>query len=94
MNSKPQNINNLFSEVKQLIEEARQNVAVAVNASTSMLYWNIGKRINAEVLENKRVEYGKKVIKSLSSKLSQEYGKGWSDHHIRHCLHFAETFPN
>jgi phosphoribosylformimino-5-aminoimidazole carboxamide ribonucleotide (ProFAR) isomerase len=87
-------INNLFSEVKQLIEEARQTVAVAVNSATTILYWNIGRRINNEILENKRAEYGKEVVKTLSSELTQEFGKGWSEKQLRHCLRIAETFPD
>lgn len=94
MNNKPQNINNLFSEIRQLIEEARQTVAVTVNATTTILYWNIGERINRDILGNKRAEYGKEVIKSLSKKLTEEYGKGWSEQQLRHCLRIAETFPN
>jgi len=94
MNSKPQNKNNLFSEIKLLIEEARQMVAVAVNAATTILYWNIGRRVNNEILENKRAEYGKEVVKTLSLELTQEFGKGWSEQHLRHCLRFAETFPD
>lgn len=94
MNNKPENINKLFSEVKQLIEEAKQTVAVAINATTTVLYWNIGMRVNREVLGNKRAEYGKEVVKSLSRNLTEEYGKGWSEQHIRHCLRIAETFPN
>ncbi len=93
MASKPLNMNSLFYEIKQLIEEARQTVAVAVNAATTILYWNIGNRIKIEVLENKRGEYGKEVVKTLSQELTQEYGKGWSEQHIWHCLRFAETFP-
>ena len=94
MSDKPQNINNLFSEIRQLIEEARQTVAVAVNAATTILYWNIGRRVNNEILENKRAEYGKEVVKTLSLELTQEFGKGWSEQHLRHCLRFAETFPD
>ncbi len=94
MVSKPQNINNLFSEIKQLIEEARQTVATVVNSATTILYWNIGKRINTEILVNKRAKYGKEVVKSLSQELTKEYGKGWSEQHIWHCLRFAETFPD
>ena len=92
MVNKPQNINKLFSEVKQLIEEAKQNVAVVVNATTTILYWNIGGRINTEILDNKRAEYGKEVVKSLSKNLTEEYGKGWSEKQLRHCLRIAETF--
>lgn len=94
MNNKPQNINNLFSEIKQLIEEAKQNVAVVVNATTTILYWNIGERINTVILDNKRAEYGKEVVKSLSRNLTEEYGKGWSEKQLRHCLRIAETFPD
>lgn len=25
--------------------------------------------------------------------MTQEYGNGWSEKQLRHCLHFAETFP-
>jgi len=94
MVNKPQNINNLFSEIKYLIEEAKHSVAVTVNASTTVLYWNIGERINREILGNKRAEYGKEVVKSLSRNLTGEYGKGWSEKQLRHCLRIAETFPD
>jgi len=93
-NNQIENINNLFSEIKQLIEEAKQNVAVTVNATTTLLYWNIGERINKDILGNKRAEYGKEVVKNLSKNLTEEYGKGWSEKQLRHCLRIAETFPD
>ena len=84
----------LVAEVKNLIEKSRQNVAVAVNAELSMLYWHIGKRINEVVLKNKRAAYGKQIISALSAQLTSEYGKGWSEKQLRHCLRAAETFPD
>ncbi len=50
--------------------------------------------VNGEVLGNKRAEYGKEVVKSLSRNLTEEYGKGWSEKQLRHCLRIAETFPD
>ena len=94
MNNKPQNINTLFSEIKKLIEEARQTVAVVVNATTTVLYWNVGECISKDILGNKRAEYEKEVIKTLSRNLTDEYGKGWSENQLRHCLRIAETFPD
>ncbi len=96
MNSNLQNENFkfLFSEIKQLIDETRQNIAVSVNSTTTILYWNIGERIHREVLGKKRAEYGKEVIKTLSQELTQEFGKGWSEQQLRHCLRIAETFPD
>ena len=81
-------------EIKTLIEQSRQQVAVAVNSTMTMLYWQIGKRINDEILQDKRAEYGKQIIVSLSRQLTAEYGKGWSNRHLHHCLRFSETFPD
>ena len=87
------NIQLVTAEVKQLIEQSRQNVAVAVNAEITLLYWNIGKRINQEVLNFNRAEYGKQVVATLSRQLIEEYGSGWSEKQLLHCIRFAETFP-
>lgn len=89
-----QNNGKLFSEIKQLIEESRQTVAKSVNSVLTGMYWNIGSKINTEILNNKRADYGKKIIVTLSHKLTQEFGKGWSEKQLRHCLYFVETFPD
>lgn len=88
------NNNELFSEIKQLIEESRLAVAETVNSALTATYWNIGKKINDEILQNERAEYGKQIVASLSRQLTQEYGNGWSLKHLRHCLYFVETFPD
>lgn len=84
----------LYNEIKELIDQSRQHVAVAVNAAMSMLYWQIGKRINDEILQNQRAGYGEQIVQSLSAQLTEAYGKGWSEKQLRHCLRFAEIFPN
>lgn len=83
-----------FNDIKCLIEKSRQQVAVAVNSAMSLLYWQIGKRINEKVLNNKRAEYGEQIVSTLSRQLKTEYGNGWSEKQLRHCLRFAEIFPN
>jgi len=85
--------NQLFGEISTLIEQSRLQVAVVVNSAMSMLYWNIGDCINRNILQNKRAEYGKEVIASLAKQLTEQYGQGWSEKQLRHCLRFAETFP-
>ena len=86
--------NGLVSEVKTLIEQSKKEAAVAVNATITLLYWEVGKRINREILKEKRAEYGKQVVSGLSEQLKEEYGNGWSKRHLHHCLRFAETFPD
>ena len=84
----------LFEEVRQLIDTAKQRAAIAVNAQLTLLYWHIGKRIQTELLEEQRGEYGKQVILGLSQQLTQTYGRGWGRRHLWNCLRFAEQFPD
>lgn len=86
--------NYLFAEISQLIEKSRQNVAFAVNAEITLLYWHVGKRIKTEILNDERAEYGKRLISGLSEQLMLEYGKGWSKRHLHHCIRIAEVFPD
>jgi len=86
--------NRLFQEIRQLIDEAKQKVAVAINSELTLLYWQVGKCIQNEVLKGQRADYGKQVILSVSVKLTQAYGRGWSEKQLRHCLRLVETFPD
>jgi predicted nuclease of restriction endonuclease-like (RecB) superfamily len=84
----------LLSEIRQLIDAARQRAAVAINAEITLLYWQVGKRIQTEILQGQRAEYGKQVIIALSQKLTQAYGRGWSERQLNYCILIAEVFPN
>jgi len=92
--NKVENKNSLIADVKTLIEQSKQQVAVAVNSAMTMLYWQIGSRIKNDILQNTRAEYGQEIVKQLSANLTAQYGKGWSEKHLRHCLRFVETFPD
>lgn len=85
---------NLIAEIKSLIEQSRQQVAATVNSAITLLYWQIGKRINEEILLHSRADYGKQIVYTLSAQLVVEYGKGWGEKHLRHCLRIAETFQD
>ena len=84
----------LFSSVKQLIEQSKRQVAISVNATMSMLYWQIGKKINDKILHNKRAEYGKTIVVTLSRQLEMEYGNSFSEKSLRRMTQFAEVFHN
>ena len=84
----------LFSDIRQLIEDSRNAVAQTVNAGLTAMYWNIGKRINDDVLENKRAEYGKQIVSTLSRQLIQEYGKSFTEKNIRRMMQFNTVFQD
>ena len=86
--------NPLLADVRQLISAARQRVASTVNAELTQLYWQIGNRVNVELLQGQRAEYGKQVIAELAKQLTAEFGKGWSERQLHYCLRVAEVFPD
>ncbi len=85
-------VNRLFDEVSPLITAARGRAAVVVNAELTNLNWDVGSRINREILGNGRAEYGKRVVKGLAHRLMLSHGSGWDEKTLRHCLRVAETF--
>lgn len=87
-------VSNLFEDIKHLVEQDKSRIAVSVNAEITRVYWKIGTRIRIELLQEQRVEYGKKIIKQLAIGLTQQYGPGWSEKQLRHCLRIVETFPD
>ncbi|MBO1883842.1 DUF1016 family protein [Capnocytophaga sp. Marseille-Q4570] len=84
----------LITDLRTLINEARNKVALTVNTEITLLYWHIGKRINEEVLDNQRAEYGKQIVSTLSRQLTEEYGKGFNEKNLRRMMQFAELFPD
>jgi predicted nuclease of restriction endonuclease-like (RecB) superfamily len=87
--------NSLFGEIQELIEQSRQQVAVAVNSAMTVLYWQIGKRINEAIEGKNRSElYGKEVVATLWRQLSEEYGAAFSEKNLRRMMQFAKIFPS
>jgi predicted nuclease of restriction endonuclease-like (RecB) superfamily len=83
----------LTSDIRRLIETARHNVAVTVNAGLTILYWQIGSRIRQDILKEKRADYGEKIISTLSIQLVKEFGNGFSRPNLFRMVSFAEAFP-
>lgn len=84
----------LLAEIKALIDEGRTQIAQTVNSTLTMLYWQIGRKINDEVLKGGRAEYGKQIVATLSGQLQQEYGKGFAEKNLRRMMQFAAVFDD
>ena len=87
--------NELFSDIKSLIDSAKQKVATEVNSTMSALYWEIGNRINQDLLKKERAEYGKQTVSTLAKQLQYEYGaNSFSEKNLRRMMQFATVFPD
>ena len=82
----------LIGDLHKMICEARKRVAVSVNSAAVVLYWSVGRRIRVDVLKNKRAEYGERIQKDISEKLTKEFGPGWGIRKIQHCVRSADVF--
>lgn len=72
-------MDNLYKNSVELIKYARTLASNQVNIIQLMTYYSLGKWIvDVQQNGNERAEYGKQIIKNLSEKLNQEFGKGFS----------------
>ncbi|MDL2279178.1 PDDEXK nuclease domain-containing protein [Desulfovibrio sp. OttesenSCG-928-G11] len=85
---------NLFSEISSLIEQARNTVVAQANYTLTLLFWRIGQRVNEEVLQNKRADYGSQIVVTLSRQLAEKYGRNFEERNLRRMLQFAEQFQD
>lgn len=73
----------LLNSIIGLIDQTRYIVAKTVNQELTLLYWNIGKSINDDILKNDRADYGKKLIPTLSIALTEKYGIGFNKRNLQ-----------
>src|SRR5882724_340276 len=81
----------LLSEIRGFILSAREQVAQTVNAGLTMLHWHIGARIRRDVLNEKRAEYGEKIVSALGTQLEAEFGRGFGKRNLFRMIRFAEV---
>ena len=88
----------LFYAISRLIDESRRQVAKAVNTAMVYTYYSVGQYIvEFEQGGKVRAAYGKEVLKRLSARLTEKYGKGWSEDNLENCrnlfLNYSITEP-
>ena len=79
----------IYQEIHDLLHKARQDIISNVNYTMTKTYFLIGKRIVEEEQDgNRRAEYGKKLMKTLSEKLTKEFGRGFSQRNLEQMRTF------
>lgn len=90
----------LITEVRSLIQSARHTAASTVNTLQVLTNYEIGRRIvEHEQKGKKRAGYGQELIKELSARLTEEFGKGFSvsnlqfmrQFHLDYCHRIQQT---
>lgn len=79
--SDPISINNseLFEKASVVLSKAKQSVLNSINQAMTLAYFEVGHLIiEEEQYGYTRAEYGKQLLKELSVKLLQSFGRGFS----------------
>ncbi|MCL2042045.1 MAG: DUF1016 N-terminal domain-containing protein, partial [Bacteroidales bacterium] len=83
----------IYGQIKDILTTARVKAYSAVNFAMVEAYWLIGKQIVEAQAGNERAEYGTQLLKYLSERLTQEFGKGFEERELRKIRQFYLTFP-
>jgi len=87
-------LHNFYKNVREILQQARENSYRAINFEMVKAYWKVGQVIIEEEQKGEaRAQYGKFLIKRLSEHLSAEVGKGFSARNLRYMREFYRTFP-
>jgi predicted nuclease of restriction endonuclease-like (RecB) superfamily len=87
--------NPFFTEISELLRQARNAAYRSVNTIMVQTYWQIGKRIvEQEQHGQARAGYGDFLISNLSRYLSGTFGKGFSEANLWNMKQFYQIFPD
>jgi len=93
MNSLTNTPGDFFTKIIDLLHNARKIAVHAVNQTMVVSYFEIGRIIVSEEQNGKeRAEYGKRILKELSLKLTNEFGKGFSQRNLEQMRQFYLTY--
>ncbi len=84
----------LLTDLRELIQSARQRIATVANSTTTLLYWHLGRRLLAESLQDERAQYGKRILATVSRELTAEFGGGFGYATVNRAIQFAQFFPD
>ena len=85
----------IYHQIREVLIQARNRGLRAVNSEMVACYWQIGRLIVEEDQQGeKRAEYGKRLIRDLSKRLTEEFGKGFDRTNLQHMRAFYLGYSN
>ena len=84
----------LLSDLRSLIQSARQRIASVAYSAQTLLCWHLGRRLLKENLQGNRGAYGMQILVTVSRELNAEYGRGFGYAEIARMVQFAQLFPD
>lgn len=86
--------NQLYEDIRAIIEEARANAIRSVDFNRVLMYWKTGHRVFGEEQHGAdRADYGAYLIERLAGRLVPGYGSGFSTRQLHFSVQFYRTYP-
>ena len=83
-----------ISDLIGIIESRKQTVYRQVNSGTVLMFWEVGKRIDEEILGQERAEYGKRIVVTASQELQRRYGSNYEYTNVTRMIKFSKEFSD
>lgn len=85
----------VYERIREILESAKARVARSVSTTQVVANWLIGREIvEEEQRGKKRADYGRRLLEDLSSRLSADFGRGFSINNLEHFRDFYLTYPD
>ena len=84
----------LLTDLRELMQSARQRIATVANSTTTLLYWHLGRRLLTENLQEGRAAYRKRILATVSRELTDEFGGGFGYATVNRAIQVAQFFPD
>lgn len=79
----------LFNNIRDLLQQAISHIVTTVNYAMVATYFEVGRLIVEDEQEGaEKAEYGAEVLKELSGRLNEEFGKGFSVDNLENMRRF------
>ena len=81
-----------YNGIAQVLEQARGKAYRAVSSAMVYAYWEIGRRIVEEQGGQDRAAYGRALVKELSCRLTDDFGRGFNERNLWSMRKFYLAF--
>lgn len=82
-----------YRDIKEVLEQARKRIYRNIQNEMVQAYWQIGKMIVDKQGGETRAKYGDGLIKELSIKMTEDFGKGYTTTNLKYMRRFYLAFP-
>lgn len=82
----------LIDDLVILIQETKTQIISNINSSLTVSFWHVGNLVLNYILQNKRADYGKQIVVTVSRELVERFGRNYEEKNLRRMIQFVEKY--